>query len=518
MSNKQNGIVAAGNELTAQSAAEVLADGGNAYDALIAALITSFSSEPVLSSPGGGGFLMAAPVGRDPALLDFFVQTPRQKPDVENLDFHEIHAQFGTTEQAFHIGLGSVATPGMIAGLFEIHERFATRPMSVLAEQGVKLSRQGHPIDQVQSDILNVVVPIYHTDPDVRNYFASPSDPDTVLKPGEDLRLPEMGDFLEVLAIEGPNLFYRGEIAQSIARQQQDGGCLTLDDLKRFEVKTRKPFTRTIAGARLSSNPPPAAGGTLIALALSLMDELRDDISSTSSAAWARQLMQVMQAVNEVRRNSGFAKTPLTSIAMELFGEELINPLVNSLKYRAQKAGGTSHISITDRKGNLASCTFSNGEGCGRMVPGAGFMLNNMLGEEDLHPDGFFEWTTDTRISSMMSPSILRWPDGQAMALGSGGSNRIRTAIQQVLGQILFFEMSLEEAVAAPRLHWEAGQLHLEAGHSEEIQAALKQDHRDLQMWPGQSFYFGGVHVAETGPRGARGAADARRGGVVKVV
>ncbi|OQX43440.1 MAG: Gamma-glutamyltranspeptidase, partial [Candidatus Sedimenticola endophacoides] len=119
--NNRHGIVAAGHPVTAGAAAEVLKAGGNAFDAALAAIFASCVAEPVLASLGGGGFLMAHQYSGQTQLYDFFVQTPKRKPPLEGIDFYPILADFGTAQQEFHIGLGSIATPGVIRGLFAVH-------------------------------------------------------------------------------------------------------------------------------------------------------------------------------------------------------------------------------------------------------------------------------------------------------------------------------------------------------------------------------------------------------------
>jgi len=518
MCDNTRGVIAAGNQETARAAAEILQEGGNAYDALIAALFASFSAEPVLSSPGGGGFLLAEPVGAPPLLLDFFAQTPAVKRNPRDLDFHGADAQFGTVTQEFHIGLGSVATPGLIAGIFAIHERLATLPMRRLAEPGIRLAQEGHAIDPFQAQILNIVEPIMLATQGARDLFESARVNGSALKAGEDHRVPELAVFIDSLVREGPDLFYRGEVAQAIVRQQENGGGLALSDLERFDVIERKPLHVKLGSVDFFTNPAPSAGGTLIGFALTLVDQLAAGFESPETPEWFELMTQVMEMTNDMRDETGFATRPTEDLQEELLHPDFMRSYVKDLKGRAQKAGGTTHISIADASGNIASTTLSNGEGCGHMVPGAGFMMNNMLGEEDINPHGFFDWPSDTRISSMMSPSVLRWSDGRIAALGSGGSNRIRTAILQVACGLIHFGRSPEDAVKAPRVHWERDLLNMEAGLSEAVQSALSSRHPDFKVWPGQDLFFGGVHVAETGPQGARGAADPRRGGVVELV
>ena len=149
------------------------------------------------------------------------------------------------------------------------------------------------------------------------------------------------------------------------------------------------------------------------------------------------------------------------------------------------------------------------------MLPGTGIMLNNMLGEEDLHPAGFNRWKVGARLASMMSPAIAEKPDGTRFALGSGGSNRIRSAITQVLVNLLDFEMAPGEAVAAPRIHLEGPLLSSEPGILPESLSALDAAAPSTDHWPEQNLFFGGVHTVSVGHGGVfDGAGDPRRGGM----
>jgi gamma-glutamyltranspeptidase/glutathione hydrolase len=175
------------------------------------------------------------------------------------------------------------------------------------------------------------------------------------------------------------------------------------------------------------------------------------------------------------------------------------------------KWGSTTHISAVDAEGNAASLTSSNGEGCGTILAGTGIHLNNMLGEADLNPLGFHRWSPNQRQSSMMAPSLLLQPE-QLVVLGSGGSNRIRTAILQValraaLGQ------DLREAVLAPRLHWEAGRLDWEPGWETGAIAQAAQPGETLQAWQALNMFFGGVHAVALTQGQLSGVGDPRRNG-----
>ena len=178
---------------------------------------------------------------------------------------------------------------------------------------------------------------------------------------------------------------------------------------------------------------------------------------------------------------------------------------------------GTTHVSIIDADGNGAAATVSNGEGNGRIVPGCGFMLNNMLGEEDVNPAGFHNWKPATRLGSMMAPTLCTDPDGGLLALGSGGSNRIRTAIFQVLVNRLANGQPITEAIAAPRLHIERERLDFEDFLSDESRQIITEHLPDYRAWPEHNLYFGGVHAAEYRPgHGFAGGGDFRRAGVYR--
>jgi gamma-glutamyltranspeptidase/glutathione hydrolase len=145
-------------------------------------------------------------------------------------------------------------------------------------------------------------------------------------------------------------------------------------------------------------------------------------------------------------------------------------------------------------------------------------MLNNMLGEEDLNPDGFQQWKTDQRLTSMMSPSLLQTADGTRIALGSGGSNRIRSAILQVVCAIVDANMPLADAIRHPRIHYENGVLNSEAGFDEAGQAQLRAHAEHVKYWPDRNLFFGGVHAVAQGPAGFSCFGDPRRGGVAASV
>ena len=521
------GAIAAGHPETVRAAAIILDEGGNAFDAVLAATFAACVVEPVLSSLGGGGFLMAGPAEDGPGgpvLYDFFTQTPKRRgggPDGGgDLDFHPITADFGAVTQEFHIGLASVATPGTVKGLFQIYGDLCTMPMARIIEPAMALARKGFIVNSLQAYLFQVVGPIYMHSDASRAIFASTENPDDLMGEGETMTNPKFADTLEALSREGEDLFYRGEIAAAIAEVcQGGGGLLGRDDFEAYRAEKRAPLVIDYRGARLYTNPPPSTGGILIAFALELLNGLDVQGSGFGSPEHLETLVAVMDLTNRARLESGLCDRVGAGAVETLLNPEFLAAYKAEILGRPGVCRGTTHISIIDDAGNAASLTLSNGEGAGTLAPGTGIMLNNMLGEEDINPTGFHNWPENIRLSSMMAPTLAFDGDKTMMALGSGGSNRIRTAILQVLVNLLDFSMSVDDAVEAPRLHYEGGLLNMENGFAAGDVARLIGQYPEHKRWDERNLFFGGVHVARYDHVGHvfTGAGDPRRGGAVRI-
>jgi len=522
MTGPAKGAVAAGDRTTAAAAAEILQDGGNAFDAAVAAMFTASVSEPVLCSLAAGGFLLARPAAGTPVLYDFFGQTPRTPRPVDELDFLPVEADFGTVQQEFHIGLGSVATPGLVAGAFAAHGDHGRLPMRRVIEPAVRAARGGVAVAPLQAQILDAVAPIFRWSEATRALFDSRTRPGQTLQAGEILRMPGLALVLEALAAEGVDLFYRGDLAdRMVALNIDGGGLLRHDDLAGYRVERRQPLERSFAGATVFTNTAPSSGGPLIAFALELVAAARAGRpSDDDEAARLAQLARIMAQSNQARRDAGLMDECSDPVVARLLSAPFMADYLAAMTDRATKVGGTTHISVIDADGNAAALSVSNGEGCGHVLPGTDIMLNNMLGEEDTNPLGFFRWRPDSRVTSMMAPSIVERGDGRLLALGSGGSNRIRSAILQVLLHVLVHDRALSAAVQAPRIHFERGLLNIEHGFAAATVDGLTAAFERSEVWPDRNFFFGGVHAASHDPAtaGFAAAGDPRRGGSALIV
>jgi gamma-glutamyltranspeptidase/glutathione hydrolase len=481
------GIVACGHDAVAEAAAVLLRAGGNAFDACIAAGFAGAVAEPGFTSLAGGGFLLAHPVDGADVLFDFFVDTPGRglTPLERAPHFLPVNVHFLAADQVFHAGLGSVAVPGCLAGYLHVHRRLGRAPLTDVVAPAIALARDGVAVDATQAEVLGLLEPILTREPDTARVVAPHG---SVLRDGDTLTNPDLARYLDALALDPTGLsFYDGPLADELVALMAAGdGLVTREDLASYRVIERRPLAGTYRGRRILTNPPPSFGGELILLALTL-DAARGAPPPWQSAEHVQRVVEVMIDVDRRRAMRGATK-------------------------------GTTQMTVADADGNVASMTTSNGEGSGDVVPGTGVFLNNMLGEDDLHPDGFHAGPPGRRVASMMAPSLVVDQDGSVvLALGSGGSKRIRTAIAQVIVNVLGHERELADAVGAPRLHWDGSTVQVEPGYPGPAVDALAQ-RWPVNEWPARNLFFGGVHTVRPGPSGAAAAGDPRRGGARRVV
>ncbi len=500
-------IAASGHPLVSRAAAVVLEQGGNAFDAVVAAGFAAAVAEPALTSLGGGGLMLGHSEKHGQIFFDFFVDIPgkgrKQKSD--SLDFFPVTVDFSGTTQVFNIGLGSVAVPGVLKGLLHIHRKLGYMELKDVVAPAIQLAL-GHKLNNQQAHFLEILSPIMsRTEQGVALYGSG----ETMIREGDLLVNLETAEFLEQICLEGDENFYRGELAAKMVREMEaGGGLLTLEDLSAYKVYEKKPLSVPYGRYLFLTAPEPSMGGTLIALALHLSRRCHLGETEWGSASHLVRSAAVMKEVERLRAE-GIA-TP-ADLDRFLRSDERTAVSENNIRLFSR---GTTHISIADNRGNCAAMTCSNGEGSGYFVPGTGIMLNNMMGEDDLHPQGFHAGTPGDRVYSMMSPSLLLDGSRVKLVIGSGGSKRIRTAIAQVLQQVVDFHRPLQDAVDAPRLYLDEKYLQLEPGYEHFAVNALKKV-VDVNLWQKPGVYFGGVHAVIPG---VEGAGDPRRGGAVAVV
>ncbi len=491
MGAAERGVVAAGHPLTAEAGAQVLREGGNAVDAVVAAMLVSFAAEPLLTGLGAGGYMLVAGAGREPALLDFFVQAPTRPGAGEAeaaliAELQAIDVSFGDAAQVFHIGPASCGVYGTPAGVCEAVRRWGTASLGDLVAPAVRLAREGVALNAGQAYVAKILGDLLTSTPECAALWAPSGH---ILREGETLHNPELGDALLRLAGAGAAPFYDGDIAAAVlAWLQARGGTLCAADLAGYRALEREPVRLRYRDREILTNPPPSAGGTLLAYALALLDRgpRPPGLTGVVEAMVAAQSERTPEFV-EGLEEEGFLE-----------------------RFLATRLGSTTHISAIDADGCACSATCTNGEGSGVVVPGTGIHLNNVMGEADLNPLGFHLHPAGRRMPSMMAPSIVMSDGEVELVLGSAGSNRIRSAILQTIVGVVDRGLSVREAVDSPRVHFEDGVVFAEPG----IGLAELEGRWRLVRFGALNLFFGGVQAAEHRGGVFSGAGDPRRGGV----
>ena len=525
---RMKGVIAAGDQHTAAAGAAILRAGGNAVDAAVAAAFTSFIAEIGFVHLGGSGLAqLYDPHTGQTIVYDFFSNMPGLgRPQPEHLDFHRVTIDFGGATQDFHIGRASVAVPGNIFGLCQLAADHGNLPLSTLLEPALALARDGLPLPPFQAHACQLLEPIFRHSPSMRAVFERDG---RLLRGSERLFLPHLAASLQEIAALGPDSLRRGRLGRALlADQAERGGLLTPADLDQYELLRQPPLKLTYRDFDIRLPGPPSGGGALLAFALKLLDCFPIDCAP-NSAIHLRLLCEVQAATQRARQRWEWERRldPIAALA-NLLDETLLVEQAAAIRialnqehplpapHESSGVGNTSHLSVLDETGLAVSLTTTAGESAGFIVPGTGMIPNNMGGEADLHPQGFHVRPAGQRIPTMMTPLIVTQHGQTRFVLGSGGSERIRSACLQVLVNLLDFNLPLDQAVNNRRVHLSDGVLQCEAGYDEAALIQLEAWGYQVNRWSSRSLYFGGVHTVHRHPDGAQDAAgDDRRGGAI---
>jgi len=514
------GAIAAGHPLTAEAGARVLAEGGSAVDACIAASFASWVSESMLSGPGAGGFfLVHDAASRRTRLADFFVSQPGLEGGKrEFAEMQQVDVVFEPDSlQGFSIGEASCAVPGAPKGLEEVHRRFGKLPWRELVAPAIELARRGVEITPAQAFLHQILDPILRHNAHGRQVYETEG---RRYQAGDVFRPLDLVGTLEQFAVEGAGALYGGELGRRlVAHIQSEGGRITLQDLERYRVVWRRLVRSRYRGCEFVSNPPPSSGGILVAYGLRLLDELGEGGAPGSTEALVR-LVEVMREQTRARSGRGYsAALRRGGLAARLLADDSVRGGVERVRrsgpgaHEPRSAKGTTHISVVDSRGNAASLTCSLGSSSGVVIPGTGIHLNNMLGEEDLVVG---TERPGERLTSMMAPSVVFAQGRPRLVLGSAGSVRLRGAIMQTVVNVIGQGLPVEEAVTRARVHLDEPIVQCEGGADVDSAAldGLERLGYEIARWRDLNVFFGGVQAVEVRSDGTLAAAgDPRRGG-----
>jgi gamma-glutamyltranspeptidase/glutathione hydrolase len=453
--------VAAGHPATAEAGIEILADGGTAADAAVAASLASCVAETVMTGLLSGGFAIYydAATART-RNLDCFVSIASGTGDV----FVEIDVPFWGDSVSYLVGPASFGTPGLPAGLDALWKAHGRLPWARLCEPALRLAGSGVVLPPAHAACLRETLAPIYTMNEGAGFYAPRG---ALLDSGDLVRIPGLVSALETLQGEGAVSVYGGTIAESIVElMEARGGAVTAADLSAYEARWSKPVEVEFRGTRFLTR------------------------------AGLSALPQTLRALPPSREMSDQERV--------LAFVDTLGPQVSDLPEH------TTNLCVVDADGNVCVLTSSLGLCSGDWLPGFDLHLNSILGEKYLRRG---ELAPGDRMGSMMAPSIALDDDGVVLGIGSAGAGRLRTAIVGVTAGVLDEGLAPQAAVDRPRIHREHHVVNAEPGVDEEALGVLEDKGFEVRRWPEPNYYFGGVSLVARFGAGA----DPRRNGAVKL-
>ena len=473
-----NGAVASSSAIASEVGIQILQDGGNAIDAAVATAFAMAVTHPTAGNIGGGGFLVYHGVNGETTTFDFREKAPlaSTKDMYLDADGKVINNEIGPID---HFSIKAVGVPGTVAGLELAHQRLGSLDWSKLLTPSVELARQGIPITFKLHDDFN--------NPGRKSWFGNyPSSQKIFYKdngkpylPGDLWKQNDLADTLERIQSEGRNGFYGGKTAQLIADfMATNGGLITLEDLRKYRAIERKPIKSSYRDYEIVSMPPPSSGGIIISEMLNILEHYDLEKIGHNSAQYLHILTEAMRRGYADRANylgdPDFNEDmPLERLLSKEHAEDLRKTINLSKKSTSDPAlfaeiyesDETTHFSVVDKAGNMVSLTYTLEFGYGShiVVEGAGFLLNNEMGDFNEQPGvtnikGEIgtppnQIRPEQRMLSSMTPTIVAKDGIPLFATGTpGGKTIINTTMQTILN-IVDHGMTIAEAIEAPRIH-----------------------------------------------------------------
>ncbi|CAI1606310.1 Gamma-glutamyltranspeptidase precursor [Serratia quinivorans] len=463
--NLNAGAVAAPDQYGAKVAAQILQAGGNAVDAAVATAFTLAVTYPEAGNIGGGGFMTLYVEGK-PYFLDYREIAPKAATKTMYLN-----EKGEVIENLSLVGTKAAGVPGTVLGLWEAHKRFGKLPWAELLTPAIGYAQQGFKVADQQYQYREDANKLFAGKTNFGDYFGS-------MKPGAVFKQPELAKTLERIANKGAEDFYQGETAKLlVAQMQRDGGLITQADLTDYRVKWREPMTISWRGNTLYTAPLPSSGGIALAQLLGIKEDRAADFKGVelNSARYIHLLSEIEKRVFADRADylgdPDFAKVPVAQLVAPDYLQKRaaeINPTAISPTEKVRpglEPHQTTHFSIVDAQGNAVSNTYTlNWDfGSGVVVKGAGFLLNDEMDDFSAKPgvaNAFGVVGSDAnaiepgkRMLSSMSPTIITRDGNVSLVIGTPGGSRIFTSIFQVINNIYDYQLPLDKAVAAQRVH-----------------------------------------------------------------
>lgn len=528
------GAVSSGRAEASVIGKEILAAGGNAVDAAVAVAFALGVCEPNACGIGGGGFLLIRDAKTSESVfLNFREKAPAAaRPGMYERDPSWDPSQ-GYEKANYDKNLRNVysataaAVPGDVAGLLYALEHYGTLDRKTVMAPAIRLAREGFVVTPLLAADIALHAPQLKQYGDGWKIYL----PDgKVPAAGDILKNPDLADTLETIAESGRDIFYRGKIAEKILRQsQKDGGWLTAEDLKGFEVKVLKPVRGTYRGFEILSSPPPSSGGTHVVQILNVLEHFDVGALEVNSPSYVHLFSEVFKMCYADRyRYMGdpdYVDVPLEGLLSKDYAAELA-ARVDLQKAHAPACGqpdkyestSTTHFSIADSEGNLvaATRTINHFFGSCAVPEGTGFLLNDEMEDFSIDPASPNAPAGGKVPLSCMSPTFIL-KDGRPVAVvGSPGGIRIISSVVQVISKLIDHGMDVESAVNSPRFGDDITNCIIYESRipAETIAALEAMDHK-TRAYPDWDRIMGATNaVAFLSDGTLAGAADPRRDGL----
>lgn len=522
------GVVAAAKPEASQIGVDILRRGGNAVDAAVATAFALGVLEPNASGLGGGGFMIIKLAKMKEAVIIDFRETA---PAAATADMFKRDEKGAIIDSANTVGGLASGVPGEVAGLLYALQNYGSKKLSLarILEPSIQYAEKGYRVTENLSPIIRDNLAKINKYPATAAIYTVDGLPPEV---GATITNPDLAATLRLIARGGADAFYKGELAQRIAKAVQDaGGIITAQDLANYQVKVRAPVTGSYRGFSIISTPPASSGGTHVIQILNILENM--DMAklgigtAAANHAWVEALRLAFADRGRYMADADFVKVPLKGLASKDYAKELFAKIDMAKAMGSAAAGdptkfesgSTTSFAVMDRAGNMVACTKSINYffGSGVTVPGTGIIMNNHMDDFALNPGHIQSIEPGKRPLSSMTPTLVLDPSGQPfMALGSPGATRIIGAVAQVISNVVDHNMPIQDAIVAPRIFAMAsGQVQLEGRNSINALNGLKALGHDVNVRADWDAYFGGVHAVlyDRKAKMLRGGADPRRDG-----
>ena len=524
----ENGVVASSNFYASRAGLEVLEKGGNAIDAAIATAYALGVVEPYTSGLGGGGFMLihSAETGED-VFIDFRERAPLlATPALWAIDEDGKVIGSQTSE-----GGKSVGVPGEVAGLEYALEQYGTLPRAEGMQPAIDLATEGYLVSLNMNTAATDSYEYMLKYPELGHYYLAEGG--LPYETGELFQNPDLAKTLKMIAENGKDAFYKGEVAEAFVETvQKYGSVMTLKDLEAYEIKVREPVRSTYRGYQLISAPPASSGGTHLIEILNILENFDLPNMEVNSAPYLHLFSEAFKLAFADRSaymsDTDFQDVPLEGLTNKDYAK-LLSEKIDVEKSQAYTAddpykyqsGSTTHLSIADKAGNMVAVTKTINYFWGSKIAiaGYGFIANDEMDDFVPGTESVNRIEGGKRPLSSMTPTVILTAEGNPfMTVGSPGGLRIFPTVAQVVSHVIDHDMTIQEAIDTPRIFDNAGnKINYESGENglkpETVKALEDMGHEMVERgeW---DLYFGGVQGIVYREDGTlHGGADPRRDG-----